>query len=49
MTMPTFSLRRVASIGVAVEEFDLGTMHHLIEVLDVGKRVTTCTASGSGT
>ena len=37
MTMPTFSLRCVASIEVAVEEFGLGSMHHLIEVLDVGK------------
>src|SRR5512143_2725150 len=34
MTMPTFSLRCVASVEVAVEEFDLGSMHHLIEVLE---------------
>jgi hypothetical protein len=43
------SLRCVASIEVAVDEFDLGGMHHLIEVLEVGKQVTTRTAVSSRT
>ena len=41
MTMATISLRCVASIEVAIDDFALISMQRAIEVFDAGKQVTT--------